>query len=39
MDAANELVSVLLGVRAKDVVRKPFELKAFTGMVKSVIAG
>ena len=39
LDAADELVTVLPGVRAKDVVRKPVELEAFMGIVKSAIAG
>jgi hypothetical protein len=39
LDAADELVTVLPGVRAKDVIRKPVELEAFMGIVKSAIAG
>ena len=39
LDAADELVTVLPGVRAKDVIRKPVELEAFLGIVKSAIVG
>lgn len=39
LDAADELVTVLPGVRAQDVIRKPVKLEAFTRIVKSAIAG
>lgn len=39
LDAAEELVTVLPGVRAEDVIRKPVKLEAFMGIVKSAIVG
>ena len=38
LGTVDELVTVLPGVRAKDVIRKPVELEAFIGIVKSAIA-